>query len=82
MMVKSGLETIILKFHKPFKVAAAQCEKNLPSKAEFAWQVGMYLWKGSWNFKIFFSRPLFIIILKMKVSISRLEILVQLLKEF
>jgi hypothetical protein len=38
----------------PFRVTAAQCKKNLPRKAELAWQVRRYLWKGLWNFKIFF----------------------------
>ena len=34
------------------------------------------LWRGTWNFKIFFSRPLFTIIFKPKMVISRLKILV------
>ena len=28
--------------------------KNLPRKIELAWQVTRYLWRGRWNFKIFF----------------------------
>ena len=41
--------------------------KNLPRKAELAWQVSRYLWRPQWNFKIIFSRPLFIIIFKPKM---------------
>ena len=29
-------------------------QKSLPRKAELAWQVSRYLWRGTWNFKIFF----------------------------
>jgi len=31
-MVKSGVEESILKFHKPFKVATAQCKKICPER--------------------------------------------------
>ena len=40
-----------------FRVAAAQCKKNLPRKAELAWQVSRYLWRPPLNLKIIFSRP-------------------------
>ena len=39
---------------------------NLPRKAALAWQVSRYHWRPTWNFKIFLSRPLFIIILSQK----------------
>ena len=65
-MVKRGLEFCIWNSPSPFKVAAAQYKKNLPRKGELAWQVSRYLWRPPWNFKIIFSRPLFIIILSQK----------------
>ena len=74
MMVKSGL---LWNSMCPFRVAAAQC-KNLPKKAELAWQDSRYLWSGMWNFKIGFSRPLSTIIFKPKMVISRLLSLVHL----
>ena len=37
--------------------------KNLPRRAELAWEVSRYLWRLPWNFKMIFSRPLFNIIL-------------------
>ena len=76
MMVKSGLEKIILKFHVPLQSCCCPVQKNLPRKAELAWLVSRYLWRGTWNFKIIFSRPLFTIIFKPKMVISRLKILV------
>jgi hypothetical protein len=39
MMVKSGLDFFFLNSTSPFRVAAAQCKKNLPRKAELPWQV-------------------------------------------
>ena len=35
----------------PFSVAAAQCKKDMPRKAELAWLVSRYL-IGSWRLKI------------------------------
>ena len=64
--MKSGLEKIILKFHDGLQSGCCPVQKNLPRKAELAWQVSRYLWRPPWNFKIFFSRPLFIIILSQK----------------
>ena len=61
---------------KYFEIPRAPSELLLPRKAELAWQVCRYLWRGSWNFKIFFSRPLFTIIFKPKIVISRVKILV------
>ena len=39
MMVKSGLEKIILKFHEPLQICCCPVQKNLPRNAELAWQV-------------------------------------------
>ena len=64
MMVKSGLE-FILKLTEPLQSCCCPVQKNLPSRAELAWQVSRYLWRGSVNFKIN-SRPLFTIIFKLK----------------
>ena len=65
MMVKSGLEFFILKFTEPLQSCCCPVPKNLPSRAELAWQASRYLWRGSVNFKIN-SRPLFTIIFKAK----------------
>ena len=51
---------------------------NRPRKAGLAWQVSRYLWRGSLNFKIKNSRPLFTIIFKPKMVISRVKSLVHL----
>ena len=64
-MVKSGLEFFILKFTGLLQSCCCPVQKNLPRKAEWAWQVSRYLWRGSVNFKIN-SRPLFTIIFKAK----------------
>ena len=64
MMVKSGLE-FILKLTEPLQSCCCPVQKNLPSRAELAWQLSRYLWRGSVNFKIN-SRPLFTIIFKLK----------------
>ena len=42
-------------------------QENLPRKAELAWQVSRYLWRGSLNFNIN-SRPLVTIIFKLKID--------------
>ena len=62
-MVKSGLEKIILRFHDGLQSCCCPVQKNLPRKAELAWQVSRYLWRPPLNFKIFFSKTLFTIIL-------------------
>ena len=82
MMVKSGLEFFILKFTEPLQSCCCPVQKNLPRKAELAWQAIQQI---SLNFREFQnknSRPLFTIIFKSKMVISRLEILVHLLKVF
>ena len=66
MMVKSGLEKNILKFHDGLQSCCCPVQKHLHRKAESAWQVSRYLWRQALNFKIFFSRPLFMIILSPK----------------
>ena len=43
MMVKSGLEKVILKFHDGLQSCCCPVQKNLPRKAELAWQVSRYL---------------------------------------
>ena len=75
MMVKNGLE-LFFKFTEPLQSCCCPVQKNLPRKAELAWQVSRYLWRGLLNFKIKDSRPFFTIIFKSKILIPRLEILV------
>ena len=43
MMVKSGLEFFILKSYVPLQSCCCPVQKNLPRKAELAWQVSRYL---------------------------------------
>ena len=63
MMVKSGLEFLFLNSLSPFRVAADQCKKICPERLNWP---GRYLRRGSVNFKIKNSRPLFTIILSKK----------------
>ena len=52
-----------------FKIPQLPSELLLPSakkSAQKGW-IGRYLWRGSWNFKTIFSRPLFTIIFKPKM---------------
>ena len=53
---QSGREKIFQFSACPFKVDATgyPVQKNLPRKIELAWQFTRYLWRGTWNFKIFF----------------------------
>ena len=67
-----------LKFTELLQSCCCPVQKNLPRKAELACQVS----RGSVNFKMKKSRPLFTIILKSKIVISRLKILFHLMKEF
>ena len=62
MMMKNGLEKIILKFHEPLQSCCCPAQINLPRKAELAF-----------NLKIKNSRPLFTIIFKPKIVISRVK---------
>ena len=77
-MVKSGLEKNTSKLYVPLQSCCCLVQKNLPRKAELAWQVSMYLWRGTWNFKIIFCRALFTVIFKPRVVISRVKSLVRL----
>ena len=43
MMMKSGLEKFILKFHHSLQSCCCPVQKNLHRKAELAWQVSRYL---------------------------------------
>jgi hypothetical protein len=43
VMVKNGLEKIILKFHVPVQICCCPVQKNLPRRAELAWLVSRYL---------------------------------------
>ena len=63
MMVKSGLEKIILKFHS----GRLTCQANSVLLDRFFCTGQQELWRPSWNFKIIFSRPLFTIIFKPKM---------------
>jgi hypothetical protein len=67
-----------LKFTELLQSCCCPVQKNLLRKAELACQVS----RGSVNFKMKKSRPLFTIILKSKIVISRLKILFHLMKEF
>ena len=69
-MVKSGREFFILKFTESLQSCSCLVQTKSARKAELTWQVSRYLRRGSVNFKIKNSRPLFTI-----------EILVHLLKE-
>ena len=82
MMVKTGLEFLILKFSEPLQRYLLTCQANSAFLDDFFCTGQQQLWRGSLNFKIKKSRPVFTIIFKSKMSILRLEILVHLLKEF
>jgi hypothetical protein len=41
--MKSSLENFILKFTEPLLSCCCRVQKNLPKKAELAWQVSRYL---------------------------------------
>ena len=79
--IKTYIYSLIWPPPDPLQSCCCPVQKNLPRKAELAWQVSRYLWRDSENFKIKNSRPLFTIIFKSKIV--RLQILVvHLLKEF
>ena len=67
MMVKSGLEKIILKFHGGLQRYLLTCQANSAFLGRFFCTGQQQLWRPSWNFKIIFSRPLFTIIFKPKM---------------
>ena len=74
MMVKSGLEFLFWNSPIPFRVAAAQRKKIYPERLNWHGRLAEV------NFKTKNSRPLFTIIFRSKMVISRLTILVRLLK--
>ena len=81
-MVKSGLEFFYFEIHQ----APSEIPANLPGQFSLSGQIFLH-WaaatlKGLGEFQNKNSRQLFTIIFKSKMSISRLEILVHLLKEF
>ena len=43
MMLKSGLEKSILKFNDGLRSCCCPVQKNLPRKAELAWQVKVWI---------------------------------------
>jgi hypothetical protein len=43
LRIKSGLEFFVLKFTEPLQSCCCPVQKNLPRKAELAWQVSRYL---------------------------------------
>ena len=51
---QSGREKNISIFRVPLQSWCYPVQKNLPWKIELAWQFTRYLWRGTWNFKIFF----------------------------
>ena len=67
MMMNSGLEKIILKFHGGLQRYLLTCQANSAFLGRFFCTGQQQLWRPSWNFKIIFSRPLFIIIFKPKM---------------
>ena len=49
--MKSGLEKIILKFHDGLQSCCCPVQKNLPRKAELAWQVSRYSLQATVEFQ-------------------------------
>ena len=74
-MVKSGLDFFILKLKEPLQRYLLTCQANSVVLDRFFCTGQQQLWRGSWNFKIIFSRPLFNIIFNPKMVISRVKIL-------
>ena len=75
MLAKSGLEFFILRFTESLQRYLLTCQANSAFLGRLFCTGQQQLWRGSLNFKIFF-RPLFTIIFKSKMLISRLKILV------
>ena len=78
-MVKGGLEKITLKFHVLLQRYLLNRQANSALLGRFFCTGWQQLGRGMWNFKIFFSRPLFTITFKPKMVIARLNILVLIL---
>ena len=79
-MVKSDIEFFILKFTKPLQRYLLICQAKSALLGSFFLHWAAATLKGLGEFQNKNSRPLFTIIFKSKMSISRLEILVHLLK--
>ena len=69
LKIKRRLEFSILKFTDSLLSCCCPVQKYPPRMAELAWQLSSYLWRGSMNFKIKSSRPLFT-----KMAMSRLTV--------
>ena len=82
MMVKSGLNFFILKLNEPLQSCCCPVQKNWPRKAELAWLVSRYHWRGSFNFKIKKLDQFSPSFLSKKMVISRVKSLVHLQNEF
>ena len=67
MMVKSGLECFILKFTEPLQRYLLTCQANSAIMGRFFCTGQQQLWRGTQDFKIKNSRPLFNIIFKPKM---------------
>ena len=77
-----GLKIYILKFTKPLQSCCCSVQKICLERLNWPGWIAGISEGGLVNFKIKNPRPLFTIILNSKMEISRLEILVHLLKEF
>jgi hypothetical protein len=75
-MVKSGPEFFILKFSEPLQRYLLTCQANSAILGRFFALGSSNFEGGSLNFKIKKCRPLFTIIFKSTMLVSRLEILV------
>ena len=71
MMVKSGLEFSILKFNQPLQRYLLTCQANSAFLCIFFCTGQQQILRGSMNFKIKNSIPLFIVIFKPRMSILR-----------
>ena len=69
LKIKRRLEFSILKFTDSLLSCCCPVQKYPPRMAKLAWQLSSYLWRGSMNFKIKSSRPLFT-----KMAMSRLTV--------
>ena len=78
LFVKSGLDFFIMKLNKPLQRYLLTCQANSAFPGRFVCTGQQQLWRGLVNFKIKKSRPLFTIIFKSNILVSRPEILVHL----
>ena len=54
MKIKNDVTKVLSlgEIHEPLQSCCCPVQKNLSRKAELAWKVSRYLWRGWWNFKI------------------------------